>query len=124
MNEAVPFSEAACLCGKELVKHSSEELRSCAIKFGGTATGDEIDLPQADFVSRSLFAGQTGCSICGKSFEAHSLDEHLACVAAERAKVADLLCSICNRPFGQHSEADHRSCAQKQRENRGLNPIS
>lgn len=54
MNEAeikvqVPFSNAVCLCGKKLAEHSMDELRACAVKFGGTVTGDEIDMPGADF---------------------------------------------------------------------------
>jgi hypothetical protein len=41
MNEAeiraqVPFSNAVCLCGKKLAEHSLDELRACAIKFGGS----------------------------------------------------------------------------------------
>ena len=39
-----------CPCGKKFAEHSSlDELRACAIKFGGTVTEDSIDIPQADF---------------------------------------------------------------------------
>jgi hypothetical protein len=65
---------------------------------------------------RASFKGQPNCLICGKAMENHSFEEAKACVAAEKAKIADEPCPSCRRPFGEHSVEQIKECAQKQRE--------
>jgi hypothetical protein len=65
-----------------------EELRACAIKWGGEATDTEIDIPMGDFkgqepdpVKRSASQQQslnTVCA-CGKTLREHSKEEVKAC---------------------------------------------
>ncbi len=70
----------------------------------------------SEIIIRATFKGQPGCLICGKAMDHHSFDEAKACVAAEKAKIADDPCPSCGRPFGQHSNVDYRTCAQKENE--------
>ncbi len=73
----------------------------------------------SEVMIRATFKGQPDCLICGKAMHQHSFDEAKACVAAEKAKIADKPCPVCGCPFGQHSNVTYRACAQKQNDSRG-----
>ena len=73
----------------------------------------------SEIIIRVTFKGQPGCLICGKTMSDHSFDEAKACVAAEKAVIADARCPSCGRPFGQHSNADYLACSQKLNEQQG-----
>ena len=85
--------ETFCACGKTLRGHSVEELKTCAIKFGGEVTGTEIDIPIADFdeqepdpVKRAKLHDRTLNTICscGKTLQEHSVEEIRACANGQR----------------------------------------
>jgi intracellular sulfur oxidation DsrE/DsrF family protein len=82
-----------CACGKTLREHSVEELKTCAIKFGGEVTGTEIDIPIADFggqepdpVKRTELQAQTLNTVCacGKTLREHSVEEIKICANKQR----------------------------------------
>jgi hypothetical protein len=67
-------------------------------------------------IVRASFKGQPNCLICDKPMGNHSFEEAKACVAAEKAKIADEPCPSCTRPFGEHSVEQIKACAHKQRD--------
>jgi uncharacterized protein with PIN domain len=67
-------------------------------------------------IVRASFKGQPNCLICNKPMENHSFEEAKACVAAEKARIADISCPSCERPFGEHSVEGMTACAHKQRD--------
>jgi hypothetical protein len=65
---------------------------------------------------RANFKGQANCLICHKPMRHHSFGEAEACVAAEKAMIAEKPCPSCGQLFGEHSAEQILACAHKQRD--------
>src|SRR5438477_6958607 len=91
------FPDPFCACGRHFREHSLQELKACALQFGGEVNGDDIDIPIAHFEGEDPdpakraekrrrmrpLVMQSVCE-CGKTMAEHSKEDILACANKQR----------------------------------------